>query len=64
MGRIKTTQLKRASLELFNKHKSELKENFEENKAMVTKFIELRSKKFKNVIAGYVTRLMRREETV
>ena len=62
MGRIKTTQIKRKSLELFRRHKDELKDNFEENKPIVDKFMEIRSKKFRNVLAGYVTRLVKRDE--
>ena len=62
MGRIKTTLIKRRSQELFDRHKDELKDNFEENKAVVDRFMVVKSKKFRNIIAGYITRLVKKEE--
>jgi small subunit ribosomal protein S17e len=62
MGRIKTQQIKRASLQLMKEHGSEFKENFDENKILVNKFIDVKSKKLRNVIAGYVTRLSKTRE--
>lgn len=64
MGRIKTKRIKSASEELVEKRRSELKDNFEENKVLVEKFMDIESKKFKNVLAGYVTRLMKRDESI
>ncbi len=59
MGRIKTKLTKRISNELVNEHGSEFKKDFEENKQIVTKFTDVESKKLRNVIAGYVTRLVK-----
>lgn len=62
MGRIKTKQVKRIANELIKEHREEFKEDFKENKGLVGKFIKVPSKKMKNVIAGYVTRLARKKE--
>lgn len=59
MGRIKTKLIKRITHELMDKHKSEFKTNFEENKKLVSKFAHIESKKIRNVIAGYATRLVK-----
>jgi len=62
MGRIKTKKVKRITNELFRKYKDEFKESFDENKKIITKLADINSKKLRNVIAGYVTRLMRVKE--
>jgi len=62
MGRIKTTLLKKTAIKLHRDHSEEFKKTFEENKPIVEKFAEIRSKKFRNIIAGYVTRLAKQQE--
>ena len=62
MGRIKTQQVKRTSRELFAKHSDSFKKEFDENKKLVGEFAEIRSKKLRNMIAGYVTRLVKKGE--
>ena len=62
MGRIKTQQIKRISFELIRQHKDEFKKDFDENKTLIDGFAEIYSRKLRNMIAGYVTRLMKREE--
>ena len=57
MGRIKTRLLKRATLELLREHSDKIKDNFEENKRIVSRLLDVPSKKQRNVIAGYATRL-------
>ena len=62
MGRIKTQQIKRVSLELMKEHAGEFKKDFNDNKKLVSEFAIIKSKKLRNVIAGYVTRLAKIEE--
>ena len=62
MGRIKTQQIKRISFELIREHRDEFKKDFTENKKLIDGFAEINSRKLRNMIAGYVTRLMKREE--
>ncbi|MBW2966648.1 30S ribosomal protein S17e [Candidatus Woesearchaeota archaeon] len=62
MGRIKTQLIKRISNKLIKEHKNEFKNDFKENKEIVAKLADIPSKKIRNVIAGYVTRLMQTKE--
>lgn len=59
MGRIKTQLIKRVAIKLVKDNPTRFKENFDENKALVTESAEVRSPKLRNVIAGYVTRLVK-----
>ncbi len=58
MGRIKTKQIKRITIQLMELYRDKFKTNFQDNKKIVSEFTEIPSKKMRNVIAGYVTRLM------
>lgn len=62
MGRIKTQLVKRLSFEVVKNHSDKLSKDFDENKQKVAEILEGASKKMRNVIAGYVTRLMKQEE--
>lgn len=62
MGRIKTAKIKRITFKLIKEYSDKLKKNFGENKKAVNEILEVRSKKLRNVIAGYATRLMKIEK--
>ena len=62
MGRIKTTVIKRTGKNLVSQHRASFRKDFEENKQILPKYIEIPSKKMRNVLAGYITRLMKIEE--
>lgn len=57
MGRIKTRLLKAATQELFEKHADEMTQDFDTNKKIVASKLQTSSKKMRNIIAGYATRL-------
>jgi len=61
MGRIKTKLIKRLTLEFFERHKDKLTEDFKANKKIVEEFMAGTSKKMRNVIAGYATRLKKKD---
>ena len=61
MGRIKTTLVKRNTLKLFDLHKDKIKKDFDSNKKIVDVLVDVKSKKLRNVIAGYVTRLKKQQ---
>ena len=61
MGRIKTMLVKRTTEELLEKHNGEFSGDFEQNKQKVSMFINAPSKKIRNIIAGYITRIKRRQ---
>lgn len=62
MGRIKTTLIKRNALKLYSLHRQSFKKNFQENKKLIEQFIDVPSKKLRNIIAGYITRLAKKDK--
>jgi len=61
MGRIKTTLIKRITKKLIEEYGERFKDNFEENKKLVQEFADVPSKKLRNIIAGYITRLKKKQ---
>lgn len=61
MGRIKTTLVKRKTKEALNAHRDKFTLDFTENKQLIDQLITTSSKKLRNIIAGYVTRLKKKE---
>lgn len=62
MGRIKTQLIKRTTFKLMEMHRDQFKKDYSANKEMVSKFATIHGKKIRNVIAGYITRLMKKGE--
>ncbi|MBI1970030.1 30S ribosomal protein S17e [Candidatus Woesearchaeota archaeon] len=62
MGRIKTQLIKRITFKLMEKHRDAFTTDFEKNKVGVEQFVSLPSKKMRNIIAGYITRLKEKGE--
>ncbi|MBU0460593.1 MAG: 30S ribosomal protein S17e [Nanoarchaeota archaeon] len=61
MGRIKTTFIKRKTKELLKMHGEHFTTEFSKNKEITNKYTEIQSKKLRNIVAGYMTRLKRQE---
>jgi small subunit ribosomal protein S17e len=61
MGRIKTTMIKNIGEKLYKEHKDEFTTDFEKNKEIVKKYVGIPSKKLRNIVAGYITRLKKQE---
>ncbi|MBR9677353.1 30S ribosomal protein S17e [Candidatus Woesearchaeota archaeon] len=59
MGRIKTAKIKSVTKELFKEYGEKFTKNFDDNKALVSEYASGASKKLRNIIAGYITRLVR-----
>ena len=57
-------QIKRKTKEIMNKHSDDFKEDFTENKKHLNQLAEIPSKKLRNAIAGYITRLKKKTETL
>lgn len=63
LGKVRTEMVKRIAIELVDRYERSLTTDFEQNKQFL-KEIELDvSKKLRNKIAGYVTVVMKIEET-
>jgi len=61
MGRIKTALIKRKTKELLKLHGDSFTKDFTQNKLLVSKHTKVYSKKLRNIVAGYVTRLKKKE---
>ena len=61
MGRIKTSMIKSVTLKLYHNNKGLFSEKFEDNKLALNDLIKTESKKLRNIIAGYLTRLVKQE---
>lgn len=57
MGRIKTTAIKSKGQKIFSKHKDEFTSDYAKNKEKLKELTIIPSKKIRNVLAGYITRL-------
>ena len=62
MGRIKTTFVKRKTKELLNTHGEHFTTDFTQNKELTSKYADVKSKKLRNIVAGYMTRLKKQEQ--
>jgi small subunit ribosomal protein S17e len=61
VGRIKTRPVKRTTHELIERYGNEFNSDFSHNKQVVGRLITGGTKKLRNVIAGYATRLVRKK---
>lgn len=61
MGRIKGTLVKRSTKELLKVHPGKFSEDFNQNKITVSGAVPGIPKKIRNSIAGYISRLIHRE---
>ena len=62
MGRIKTKLIKRNTYEILEANRDKFKESFDDNKKVLGTLAEIQSKKLRNAIAGYITRLVKTKE--
>jgi small subunit ribosomal protein S17e len=62
MGRIKTTMIKRVTLKLFRDNPDKFEKDFNDNKKVVEELVDVKSKKLRNIIAGYMTRLAKQNK--
>lgn len=64
LGRIKTVLIKRITRKLVKEHRQDFKTDFEANKQLVGKYASIPSNKLRNIIAGYVTRMIKSKQEV
>ncbi|RLG71483.1 MAG: 30S ribosomal protein S17e [Methanobacteriota archaeon] len=57
MGRIRPGYIKRVSREILERYGDRLSDDFDRNRAVVDEVVDTRSKRLRNRIAGYLTRL-------
>ena len=61
MGRIRTTFVKATGVKIYQKYKDRFSNDFSKNKKVVEDVSIMNSKKLKNVISGYITKLVKKE---
>ncbi len=66
MGKVRPTYVKRLAWQIMEKYGSLVTDNFEENKKLLKELTDVKSKKLRNKVAGYLVRLVKlgREEYV
>lgn len=62
MGRIKTKYIKRKTKEIIDKYGDKFTTDYEENKRIISENYKFLSKKIRNIVAGYATRLTKKAE--
>ena len=62
MGRIRTKQIKRLGHKFIALHKDKLAKNFKDNKKQVQELSDVKTKKLRNMIAGYLTKQLKKSE--
>lgn len=60
MGRVKTISVKTLGDELIQNHGSKFTEDFSKNKEILESIKDVKSKKIKNVLVGYITKEMKK----
>ena len=58
MGRIKTVLIKRTTNEIMAKYGEKFTTDFTKNRQVLDGLVQVDSKKLRNIIAGYATRLV------
>lgn len=61
LGKVRPTFIKRTARELLEKYRERFKSDFEHNKKVVQELTNIRSKRIRNRVAGYITRLIKIE---
>ena len=61
MGRIKTTLVKTAGRDIFEKYGNIFTIDFSKNKAILKEHFDMSSRKLTNVVTGYITKLKKQQ---
>ena len=62
MGKVRASVIKKTAEELMQQHRDQITTDFEANKQLVVQYVDARTKRMRNRIAGYLTGLKRVEE--
>jgi len=64
MGRIKTQLIKRTTNKLIDTNREKFTKDFEHNKQQVQELLNMPSKKLRNAIAGYISRIIKNTKEI
>ncbi len=59
MGKVRTILIKKVSKELVNKYPNVFTTDFDKNKKLLDKYLEVDSKHLRNRISGYIVNLLK-----
>jgi small subunit ribosomal protein S17e len=59
MGKVRTILIKNVSKELISKYPNVFSSDFEKNKELLEKYLEIDSKHLRNRISGYIVNLLK-----
>lgn len=62
MGNIKTNFIKRIGKKLYDSNTEKFTDDYTKNKELVNGMVDIKSKKLRNTIAGYITKLKKIEQ--
>jgi len=62
LGKVRASVIKKTAEELMQQHRDQITTDFEANKQLVAQYVDTRTKRMRNRIAGYLTGLKRVEE--
>lgn len=62
LGKVRASVIKKVAGELMQLYKDQITTDFEVNKQLVSQYVDARTKRMRNRIAGYLTGLKRVEE--
>ena len=62
MGRVKHIAVKSLGNDIMREHSDKLSPDFDKNKKALAGITEIKSKKVRNVLAGYISKKMRKAE--
>jgi len=57
LGNVRSEKVKRIARELFKRYPDKFTADFEKNKELIGSMVNISSKRLRNMIVGYVTRL-------
>ena len=63
MGNIKTNFVKRIGKRLYDSDKEKFTDEYTKNKELVKSMVDIKSKKLRNTIAGYITKLKKIDQS-
>ncbi|MGQ9788497.1 MAG: 30S ribosomal protein S17e [Candidatus Hadarchaeaceae archaeon] len=64
MGSVRSLDIKRAAREMLNKYPNKFTKDFSENVKILDELIKTDSKTTRNRVAGYITRILKRENVI
>ncbi len=59
MGKVRPAYIKNLARQIVKDYKPYLSTDFEENKKIIPQIVEFQTKRYRNRVVGYVTRLMK-----